>query len=1164
MTCPSCGTENREGRKFCSECGTPLATSCPACGAANEPGEKFCGECGKALGAQAPSQTAATPQAPAAERRLVSVLFADLVGFTTLSESRDAEDVRELLSRYFDTCRRLIELYGGTVEKFIGDAVMAVWGTPVATEDDAERAVRTALDLVAAVSALGDEVGAPQLAARAGVLTGEAAVTLGAEGQGMVAGDLVNTAARIQSVAQPGTVLVGEATRRASERAIAYAEAGTHELKGKEEPVPLYRAVRVVSGRQGALKSTGLEPPFTGRDRELRLVKELFHASADERRPHLVSTMGIAGIGKSRLAWEFYKYFDGLVETIYWHRGRCLAYGEGVTYWALADMVRMRARISEENDDRTARAKLATTLDEQLLGPDERAFVEPRLATLLGVDDEETSHDRQDLFAAWRLFFERLADTYPTVLVFEDMQWADASLLDFVEYLLEWSRSSPLFVLTLARPELLERRPSWGAGHRNFTSLHLDPLSDDAMGELLDGFVPGLPDALREQILARAEGVPLYAVETVRMLLDRGLLVQEGSVYRPTGDIPSLEVPETLHGLVASRLDGLPAEERRLLQDAAVLGKTFSRQALAAVSGIAETELEPLLTSLARKEILGVQADPTSPEHGQYGFLQDLVRYVAYETLSKRERRARHLAAAAHLEAAFANEDEIAEVVASHYLDAYTALPDADDAAEVKAKARGALVRAGDRADSLGAAAEAVRYLGQAAELSDDPLERADLLDRAGWLSVPAADFASAEQMLSQAIELHEARGDARSAARVSGRLAIVEGWRGKSEEGIPRAEAALATLEKFEPGEEMAAVAATLASGYSFTGRLAEALENAELAVELAEAAGSPEILVRAFGAKALVLAHRKRPEEAIALRKHQLALARDHDLPDLEVNALFNLSDACFQRDRYEEALGYLADALAIVRRRGSRPGERSVLGETTYPLFMLGRWDEALAAFELVPEEHLHEGTTESFLSSLPEIHVARGELDRAAHVLGLYAGYESSENLQRRVMYLGGAAVLARAERRLEEALELGLAAIDIARPVGEASQGIKLGLVEATEAALALGDVSRAQELVSSIEAVPPGLRSPYLGAQALRLRARMATTDEAPGLFEAAAKAFRALGAPFWLAITLVGHGEMTGDATLLEEAREIFEALGAARWLERLDTAQTRSEVPA
>src|SRR5215218_8797539 len=588
MTCSHCGAENPAGQKFCGECGAALVATCSSCGAPNPPGQKFCGGCGSALGTDTPATAPppAPPPAlePAAERRLVSVLFADLVGFTARSADRDPEDTRELLSRYFDTCRRLIELYGGTVEKFIGDAVMAVWGTPVATEDDAERAVRAALDLVAAVTALGDEVGASDLRARAGVLTGEAAVTIGAEGQGMVAGDLVNTASRVQTAADAGTVFVGDATRRATEQTVAYAEAGSFELKGKEGLVPLWRALRVVSGARGSLKSHGLEAPFVGRDRELRQLKDLFHASADERKAHLVSITGIGGIGKSRLGWEFYKYLDGLAETTYWQRGRCLAYGEGVAYWALADMVRFRCRIAEDDEPAAALAKLRSTLVELILDADERSYVEPRLAHLLGLGDHQ-ARDRQDLFAAWRTFFERLAETYPTVLAFEDLQWADEGLLDFIEHLLDWSRSHPLFVVTAARPELLERRPTWGAGQRNFTSMYLEPLSGPEMEELLGGLVPGLPNALRDQILARAEGVPLYAVETVRMLLDRGLLVREGAVYRPAGEIRELEVPETLHALIAARLDGLSDEERRLLQDGAVLGKTFTRDAVAALSG---------------------------------------------------------------------------------------------------------------------------------------------------------------------------------------------------------------------------------------------------------------------------------------------------------------------------------------------------------------------------------------------------------------------------------------------------------------------------------------------------------------------------------------------------------------------------------------------------
>jgi class 3 adenylate cyclase len=812
VICSSCGAENAPGKKFCGDCGSALAMICSSCGGSIASGKKFCGDCGAPVEIAAAGSAATS--ATVAERRLVSVLFADLVGFTAWSESRDAEETRELLSRYFELARTLIGRYGGTVEKFIGDAVMAVWGTPVATESDPERAVRAALELVASVPELDAALGA-----RGGVLTGEAAVTIGAEGEGMVAGDLVNTASRIQAAAEPGTVLVGEVTRRASEQAIVYKGAGQQELKGKAEPVAVWRALRVVSGVGGQLKSTGLEAPFVGRERELKLIKELFHDYAAERKAHLVSVTGIAGIGKSRLAWEFYKYFDGIVEQVYWQRGRCLAYGEGVAYWALADMVRMRCGVSEDEQPVSALPKVQATLEEHLPDPEERAFVEPRLAHLLGLD-EAAAGDREDLFAAWRLFFERLADVNPTVLAFEDMQWADTSLLDFVEYLLEWSRDYPLYVITLARPELQERRPGWGAGQRNFTALFLEPLSQRAMEELLEGLVPGLPELLRKQILARAEGVPLYAVETVRMLLDRGLLVADGAVYTPTGEIETLEVPETLHALIAARLDGLSGEERRLLQDGAVLGKTFTRQAVAALASAPAEKLEPLLSGLVRKEVLGVQSDPRSPERGQYGFLQDLVRHVAYETLSKRERKTRHLAAAAYLEGAFSELDEVAEVLASHYLAAFEAAPEADDAQAVRVKAREMLARAGERAGSLGAPQEGKRYYQQAATLADDSLLEAELLEQAGRLALQANEPVEAREQGERALALYTESGDARAAARASAALADVDVGEGRMDEAAARLEQAIAQLEHGNPGVELAAALAQLGRMHSLAGR--------------------------------------------------------------------------------------------------------------------------------------------------------------------------------------------------------------------------------------------------------------------------------------------------------------------------------------------------------
>jgi len=1164
MTCPSCAAENEAGKRFCTECGTALAVACVSCGASLAGSEKFCGECGTPVGVTATTaaSTSAASAPPAAERRLVSVLFADLVGFTAASEQRDAEDTRELLSRYFEASRRLIELYGGTVEKFIGDAVMAVWGTPVATEDDAERAVRAALDLVAAVSALGDEVGAPELAARAGVLTGEAAVTLGAEGQGMVAGDLVNTASRIQSLAEPGTVWVGEATRRSTEQTVVYEDAGTHELKGKDGLFELWQAMRVVSGARGSLKSTGLEAPFVGRDRELRQIKDLFHASADERKAHLISITGIAGIGKSRLAWEFYKYFDGLPQITYWHRGRCLSYGEGVTYWALADMVRMRCRIAEEEDPASALAKLRATLDEHILDADERTFLEPRLAHLLGLAEHD-ARDQQDLFAAWRLFFERLAETYPTVLAFEDMQWADASLIDFIEYLLDWSRNHPIFVVTLARPELLDRRPTWGAGQRSFTSLYLEPLSQQAMEDLLAGLVPGLPTEVRDRILDRAEGIPLYAVETVRMLLDQGLLVREGSAHRLTGPVDALEVPDTLHALIAARLDGLTPEERRLLQDGAVLGKTFTAAALRALAG-SDAETEPLLASLVRKEVLGVQADPRSPEHGQYGFLQDLVRHVAYETLSRRERRARHLAAAAHLSTSYADdEDELVEVVASHYLAAHEAAPDAEDADEIKSKARATLVRAGEHAESLAAAAEARRYFEQAAELAEERSERAALLHRAGEMAGRAADLESARRILGASIAQYEELGDTHAAARVTARLGRVDFFTDRRDEAMAAMERAFAVIADDEPDEDLAALAARLGLGYWYRADLERAAERVELALDIAEAHPYPRPLVVALRAKSALTESRGHHEESLALQLRALQLALEHEFFDEASTCYFILSDKCFRRDAYVDALGYLDEALALARRHGNRPYELGVLAERTYPMWMLGRWDEAQEASAGFTQEQIDSGgMVLSLMESSMAIQIERGELDGARQMLRMFLRLENSTDVQDLSCYLGSRAALQRAEGRPADALADAEQTIEVSRTLGVAGQSTKQGIVEGIEAALALGDTAKADELLRIVEGVPAGTRPPYLDAQARRFRARM---DGNAAGFEAAAAIFRELSLPFWLAVTLLEHGELTGDQSSLAEAREIFERLGAHPWLERLQAAASQpAEVPA
>jgi class 3 adenylate cyclase/tetratricopeptide (TPR) repeat protein len=1165
MTCSACGVENRAGRKFCSSCGAPLALACPSCGAANEPDDRFCGECGAALGADAAARTE-----PQAERRLVSVLFGDLVGFTALSENRDPEEVRELLSRYFETARRVVDRYGGTIEKFIGDAVMAVWGTPVAREDDAERAVRAGLELVEVVAALGGEVGAAGLAMRVGVVTGEAAVTVGAEGQGMVAGDLVNTASRVQSAAQPGTVLVGERTRRASEAAIAYADAGGHTLKGKSEPVPLWRAERVTAYRGGEGRAAGLESPFVGRDGELRLVKDLFHATSDERRARLVSILGIAGIGKTRLSWELEKYIDGLAGDVYWHRGRCLSYGEGVAYWALAEMVRMRAGITEQEGPELAAGKLRDTLAEHFPDADERAWVEQRLAQLLGVAEQEP-FPREDLFAAWRLFFERLAEQSPTVLLFEDLQWADPALLDFVDYLLDWSRGHPLFVVTLARPELAEKHPGWGGTKRDFTSLALEPLGDVAMDTLLSGLVPGLPEELRARIRDRAEGVPLYAVETVRMLLDRGLVRRDGDGYVAADDIGSLEVPETLHALIAARLDDLGPDERRVLEDAAVLGKTFTKAGLAALTGRPEAELEPLLASLVRKDLLSVQSDPRSPERGNYGFLQALVQRIAHDTLSRKEQKARHLAAARYLEQTWGSEEtEIVEVIASHYLDAYRAEPNAADADELRATARDALVRAGRRAFSLGAHEQAQRYFEQAAELADEPAAQAELLEQAGVCADANRRGAEAIVLLERAIGLWQEAGLTHPAARGEARLAMACFNYGQVDEATERMSRSFEVLSRDEADADLAMLAGQLARYRFLLGDLDGVVEPLEYALEAAESLILPDVLSDALNSKGMFVAQRGRPEEGMGIMRHAVAVALDHDLTEAALRGYFNYSFLLAGRDRWADATAADEAGVELARRRGNRQWEESFNSHLRGNAFMIGDWEAAdLPVDELEQTEWdaLLWSLRLDYAGSVAVINVERGRLDAARAIMKHVPEEERAETQERGAIVLGRAAV-ARGEGRHEDALACASEAAALGGTVGDFHPIFKQALAAALDAAVALGDPGRTDEIFERVGGLSAGLRTPMVDAQLARYdahrAARAGDATEADGRFRYASELLREVGARFYLAVVLLEHGEhLTAERPdeaepLLAEACEIFERLEAAPWLERAGRLQS------
>jgi class 3 adenylate cyclase/predicted ATPase len=879
-----------------------------------------------------------------------SVLFCDVVGFTPLSEARDPEAVRELLSEYFAVARTVIGRYGGVVEKFIGDAVMAVWGTPAATEGDAERAVRAALDLVIAVAELGSEAGLPGLAARAGVVTGEVAVNLAAVGEGMVAGDAVNTASRVQAAAEPGSVLVDEATQRLAGRAIGFADAGDRQLKGKVGPVQLWRATRVLSAVGGSQRVDGLEAPLTGRDAELRTIKDLFHAAADRRVPRLVLVSGPAGVGKSRLGWEFEKYADGLKAQVWWHRGRCLSYGEGVAFWALTQIVRQRLGIAEEDPPEVAAGKLAQGLDRYVPDPGERAYAGLRVARLLGVafaGDGGGPLSREELFAGWRLFFERLAAVQPVVLVVEDAQHGDAGLLDFLDYLIDWVRDLPVYVVVLARPELGQARPGFGTG-RNRTALTLDPLDAASMDTLVDALVPGMPAAARAKITAQAQGIPLFAVETVRSLVDRDIVQPVEGVYRLTGDVGELAVPDSLHALLASRLDALDPRVRRLVADAAVLGATFPAEALIAVSGQDEATVRAALAELVRREVLSVSADRLSPERGSYAFAQNMLRQVAYGTLSRRDRKARHLAVAAHLRAAFPGDgEEVTEVIARHYLDALEAVPDDGDAGPIRGQAIAVLARAADRAVRTGAPARAAASYATAARLTqastkDAQPAAAALWEHAAEAALTNAGYAAAIEQAGQAADAYGQGGDTRSAARAQ----VIAGqalrqW-GRHAEAREQLTAAVAVLRE-DPDADTVRALGELARLEVFAGSpeadalSAEALAlGQDLAVDEATLAGlfTTRGVCHGFAGR--------RPEAASYLREAARLAGQAGDTVRLG-RALLNLSDAVTGTDPAAGAEAARA-AAAHSRRAGARILLAVAVGNLAQALLMTGDWDAA----------------------------------------------------------------------------------------------------------------------------------------------------------------------------------------------------------------------------
>ncbi len=1165
MTCPSCGTANPTGARFCVECGTRLASGCPNCGSTTNPdGARFCATCGTRLTAGDIPAAAGVPVRPASdrpsgstgrdaqtERRVVTVLFADLEGFTTRSEDADPEQVREFLATYFALAREVIERYGGIVEKFIGDAVMALWGAPIAREDDPERAVRAAMELVDSVRRL-EAPGGSAAALRAGVLTGEAAVTIGADGQGMVAGDLVNTASRLQSVAPAGEVLVGETTVRASDRSIFFEPVGDQVLKGKTTPVPAWRAVRVVAERGGLGRTEGIEAPFVGRDDELRLLKDVLHATGRERRVRLVSVTGQAGVGKSRLAWEFLKYIDGVLEPIYWHQGRSPAFGEGVTFWALGEMVRRRAHLAESDDEAVTRERISATLDEYVPEETERRRLEPVLLSLLG-SGEAPPGGREELFAGLRTFFERISILGTTVLVFEDLQWADAGVLDFIDNLVEWSIGYPILVVTLARPELLDRRPDWGAGRRDFVALALGPLAEPTMRQLLAGLVPDLPERTVASILARADGIPLYAVEMVRMLAADGRLEETGGAYRVVGDLGDVRVPESLQSLIASRLDALEPVDRALLQDGAVLGQTFSVAALAAMTGEDPAALEARLRALVRREVLQLDTDPRSPERGQFGFTQALVRDVAYATLAKRDRRQKHLAAARYYETL--EDDEVAGVLATHYVDAWEAAPDGPEGEAVAAQARIALRGAAERASALGSHAQAVALLTRARSVTTDEREDTELLERISGEERSMGRYESAIAHLTDAVSRYRAAGDRTGTIRTTARLGRAYATSGRTDDILPMMIAAAEEFEASTADADPALVEllATLAVVTYTPSDPTTWLFWTDLALADAERLGLVEIVADLLVTKGGRLSYTGRWREGTALLEAGRRLAMANGLYVVATRAATNAVGAYTESDP-ATGLAVGREGVELARRYGLVAYHIVTLANTIEASLPTGDWEWSVEELAAVRPESLEEADLLSYL-------VARVELDAIAGLSVAELEARLRDVAGRQDVMAKSAAVLGQAwvafaEGRYRDAIAAGRNAGTIA-PLNEAA-----GLVVAMHAAGLLGDLVAASGVRDQL--VRLGARGPMNDIIVLEAGS---VVDAMDGRWPEAVRGFTeawrrerdgrldfflALSQLMYVAVAPRGDGSVPAIAA---EARATFERIGARAFLPQLDS---------
>lgn len=933
IRCAKCRRENREDARFCNACGAPLARV----------------------------------EAAGQERKIVSVLFADLVGFTQRAEQLDPEDVGALLRPYHERVRKELERFGGTVEKFIGDAVMALFGAPTAHEDDPERALRAALAIRDWIREAHDE-----LQVRIAVNTGEALIALGARpesGEGMASGDVVNTTARLQAAAPVNGILVGEGTYRATRHTIDYREHDAIEAKGKADPIPVWEALEAHS-RLGVDLLRHVRSPLVGRERERMLLRETLDRVKAERWSQLVTLVGVPGIGKSRLVYELMDAVEQSGVLTYWRQGRSLPYGEGVTYWALSEMVKAQAGVLETDSAEEADGKLEATVDNLIADATEAEWVESKLRPLAGISSEaEVTSDREqsESFAAWRRFFEAMAERRPLVLVFEDIHWADNGLLDFIDYLVDWATAVPMLVVCTARPELLERRPGWGGGKLNAATLSLSPLSDDETARLLGALLdqPLLDADVQKRLLAQAGGNPLYAEQYAQMRAERG-------------EAGEFAVPESVQGIIAARLDLLPPEEKHLLQNAAVLGKVFWLGGLA--DGPAGPDAERHLHALERKGFVQRARQSSVADEAEYAFRHVLVRDVAYGQIPRAARAGKHRRAAKWIEA-LGRPDDHAEMLAHHYTRALKLASAAGEPTEELAEsARRALAHAGDRALALNAYPTAARFYEAAVELwPSGSREYARLLVRAGHARYIAQE--GGEDALEQAASTLARLGEYELASEAELGLWELLLRKGQRDLGDPHLATARELLAREPDSRSKANVLFHVALSHMLAGRSEEAIDTGREALAMAEQLDLHELRAAALNVVGVARTE-LRDLDGVGDIQRAAAIAGEANSPYELARAYNNLSSVYETLGDHKRAVEAHEACIRVSDRFGLAVWRRWQRPLEVWIAYGHGDWDGALGLIEdflaHVGDSHYNAG---SMLNTRAFVRLARGDVDGA---------------------------------------------------------------------------------------------------------------------------------------------------------------------------------------